>query len=132
MLDGTTMITPLYAAIAALIFVGLSFRTLLLRRKFKIGIGTGRNEALARAIGVHANFAEYTPISLLLIFFLETLHGTVVWVHVLCIALIAGRILHAYGVSQINEDFRFRVVGMILTFGCLISASSRLIGSYLF
>ncbi|MEM1003039.1 MAG: MAPEG family protein [Bacteroidota bacterium] len=124
------MITPLYAAIAALIFIVLSFRTLLLRRKLGIAIGTGDNQKMERAIGVHSNFAEYTPITLLLIFFLESQTGTNIWIHVLCLTLIIGRLLHAYGVSQIEEDFRFRVGGMILTLGCLIFVSVRLIVSY--
>ena len=130
MLNETSMVTPLYAAIAALIFVGLSFRALLLRRKFKIGVGTGRNEALARAIGVHANFAEYTPLALLLIFFLESSTSSTLWIHGLCIALLVGRLLHAYGVSQVDEDFRFRVSGMVFTLGCIISAAIRLIAEY--
>ena len=124
------MITPLYTAIAALIFVALSFRTLLLRRSLGIAIGTGGNQKMARAIAVHSNFAEYTPISMLLIFFLETRTDTVTWIHILCITLIAGRLLHAYGVSQVEENFRFRSIGMILTFGCIISASTRIVVGY--
>jgi len=125
------MITPLYAAIIALIFVGLSFRTLLLRRRLGIAIGTGKNPQLTRAMRVHSNFAEYVPISLILIFFLEQTTNSIAWVHVLCLCLILGRLSHAYGVSQVKEDYRFRVFGMILTLGTLISASSRLIISYL-
>ena len=125
------MITPLYAAIAALIFVVLSFRALSLRRKFSISIGTGNNQTLERAIGVHSNFLEYTPITLLLIYFLENQATSLILVHVLCVSLIVGRLLHAYGVSQIEENFRFRVTGMILTLGCLISGSIGLIFSYI-
>ena len=124
------MITPLYAALLALLFVGLSFRALLLRRKFGIAIGTGENPVLARAIRAHANFAEYVPIALLLIAFLEIQINARLLVHGLCIALIVGRILHAYGVSQVEENYRFRVSGMVLTLGCIISASLRLIISY--
>ena len=125
------MITPLYAAVAALFFVVLSFRTLLLRRKLGIAVGTGNNQMLERAVGVHSNFAEYTPITLILIYFFETQTESVTLIHVLCISLILGRLLHAYGVSQIEENFRFRVTGMILTLGCLIAVSIRLIASYI-
>ncbi|MGK7893210.1 MAG: MAPEG family protein [Xenococcus sp. (in: cyanobacteria)] len=124
------MITPLYAAIIALIFVVLSLRTLLLRRKLGIAIGTGENPILTRAIRVHSNFAEYVPIALILIFFLEQATDKIFWVHILCLCLIVGRLSHAYGVSQVNENYRFRVFGVILTLGTLISASSRLIISY--
>ena len=43
------LITPLYAAIFGLMFVGLSVRTLLLRRKFEMAIGYGNHAVLARA-----------------------------------------------------------------------------------
>ena len=125
------MVTPLYAAVAALIFVVLSFRTILLRRKLSIAIGTGNNQTLERAIGVHSNFSEYTPITLLLIYFFENQASSLILVHILCLTLIVGRLLHSYGVSQIDENFRFRVTGMILTLGCLITVSIRLIFSYI-
>ena len=124
------MITPFYAALIALIFVILSVRTLLLRRRLGIAIGTGEDLKLTRAMRVHSNFAEYVPIALILIYFLEVGTDTDVWIHVLCVALIGGRLLHAYGVSQIKEDYRFRVAGMMLTLGCIIFASTRLIVSY--
>ena len=75
----------------------------------------------------HANFAEYVPIALLLIYFLE-IESEVPWlVHALGSALLAGRALHAYGVSQLNENLRYRVIGMALTFGVIISAAARLL-----
>ena len=124
-------ITPFYAALSGLIFVGLSFRTLLLRRKLQIAIGDGGQSSLMRAARVHSNFAEYVPLALILIYFLEIKTSSYLWVHVLCSALIIGRILHAYGVSQVDEDYRFRVAGMVLTLTAIISASVRLIISYM-
>ena len=124
------MITPFYAAIIALLFVGLSVRTLLLRRRAGIAIGPGEDPKLARAIRVHSNFSEYVPIALLLIFFLESYTNTKIWIHGLCVSLIVGRLSHAYGVSQINENYRFRVFGMALTLGCILSASTKLLISY--
>ena len=124
------MITPFYAAFIALIFVVLSVRTLLLRRRLGIAIGTGSDLKLTRAMRVHSNFAEYVPIALILVYFLEVVTDTALWIHVLCVSLIVGRLLHAYGVSHVEENYRFRVAGMILTLGCIISASTRLIVSY--
>ena len=121
------LITPLYAALFALVFVALSVRTLLLRRRFKVAIGTRQQPLLARAARAHANFAEYVPLALLLIYFLEIQTGSRLWVHSLCVALFIGRLCHAYGVSQLEEDFRFRVFGMAMTFTALISAALRLL-----
>lgn len=124
------MVTPLYAAIITVLFLCLSFRALLLRRKYDIAVGTGGNIELEKALAAHANCAEYAPLALLMIYFLEQMTGPTAAVHTLCAALIVGRAVHAYGVSQVDEDTRLRVAGMVLTLGCLISAATRLISVY--
>jgi len=125
------MITPTYAAVLALIFVFLSVRTLRLRQKKKILIGNQSDQELARAVRAHSNFAEYAPIAIILVYMLETQTQSTLLIHVLCLALIVGRVIHAYGISQPTENIRFRVAGMALTFGCIISASLRLLISSL-
>jgi uncharacterized membrane protein YecN with MAPEG domain len=52
-------------------------------------------------------------------------------IHILGAALLAGRVAHSYGVSQTNENFRFRVTGMLLTLGVIISTSVRLLVDYI-
>jgi uncharacterized protein len=116
-------ITPLYAAILGLLFVFLSVRTLKLRRKLRIAIGDSDNQEMLRATRVHANFAEYVPISLLLIYFFESQGGYKFLIHILCLCLIIGRLSHAYGVSQATENYRFRVFGMAMTFTAIISSA---------
>ena len=49
-------ITPFYAAIAALIYMLLSVRTLLMRKKLQIAVGHGGAENMLRAMRVHGNF----------------------------------------------------------------------------
>lgn len=124
-------VTPIYAAVLGLVFTALSFRTLLLRRKIKIGIGYGDQPVLIRAISVHANSAEYVPLALRLIFFLQARTQTILLVHILCVPLLLGRVIHAYGVSQINENYTFRTIGMVLTLGVIISTSLRLMVSFI-
>lgn len=124
------MVTPFYAAILAVIFIALSFRTLLLRRARGIPIGTADDPVLARAARAHANFSEYVPLTLLLLYFLETRTNAGMGLHVLCVSLIVGRLVHAYGVSQVDEDYRFRVFGMVITLGTMISAATRILASY--
>ncbi len=123
----TNALTPIYAAIIALIYVALSVRALRLRHRFKVGIGDGEQPLLARAVRAHANFAEYVPIALLLIYFIEISGFAAIWVHALGAALLLGRFVHAYGISQVEEDYRFRVVGMALTLTVIIAASLILI-----
>lgn len=124
-------ILPLYAALLALLFVVLSVRTLLLRKNLQIGIGDAGNKQLQRAMRVHANFSEYVPLALLLLFLLETTAAPGWLLHALGSSLLLGRLLHAYGVSQQKEDLRFRVSGMALTFITLLGGAGYLLFSYL-
>ncbi len=109
-------VLPLYAAIFGLFYIFLSYRTINLRRKNRRSLGDGGDAALNRAIRVHGNFAEYVPLALVLLFLLESQAYSRVLVHVFASLLLAGRLIHAYGVSQLKEKLIFRMVGMILTF----------------
>jgi uncharacterized membrane protein YecN with MAPEG domain len=120
-------ITPIYAAGLALVFVGLSIRTIRLRRRARVAIGDGGDRRLARATRAHANFAEYVPLALLLVYFVEAPGAPRPAIHALCMMLLAGRLAHAWGVSQEPEDFRFRVAGMALTFSVLGLAALALL-----
>lgn len=124
-------VTPLYAALLGLIFVALSLQTIRLRRRHRVALGDGNQAPLRRAMRAHANFAEYVPLALLLMFFVERGGGSALRMHILGIALLAGRLLHAWGVSQVRENFRYRTTGMVLTFSVIISASLFLLFSRL-
>ena len=115
-------VTPLYAALLGLMFIALSIRTIRLRRRYRVAIGDGRKALLQRAMRVNANFAEYVPLALLLIYFVELHDGPRLHIHLLGLALISGRLLHAWGVSQEQENFSYRTAGMALTFGVILIA----------
>ncbi len=108
-------ITPYYAAILALLFIILSIRTIKTRREHKVAIGDGGEKSILRASRVHANFSEYVPFTILLIAMLEMQSYSDWMIHGLCVALVAARIAHAYGVSQANENFKFRIFGTATT-----------------
>jgi uncharacterized membrane protein YecN with MAPEG domain len=108
-------IVPLYGALLTILFLILSVRTLLLRKKYQLGVGDGGNMVLKRAARAHANFAEYAPLALILLSFCEVWSAPSSLLHGLGVSLLIGRSLHAFGISQPQEDFRFRVAGMILT-----------------
>lgn len=116
-----------YAALLALLFVALSWRTIQLRRRYRVAVGDGGHPELLRAMRVHANFAEYVPLALLLIALVE-IGGSPAWlVHLLGAVLLLARCAHAWGVSQTQEDFRFRISGMMATFGVLGVAAAELL-----
>lgn len=125
------MIAPLYIAIFSLVFTLLSFRVIRLRQTARVAIGDGGDKALRRAIRVHGNFAEYVPLALILIFAAESLGMSAVWVHGLCIALLIGRLFHAYGVSQVKEPLLFRQLALSINGLVMIIASVWLITRYL-
>ncbi len=139
------IITPIYAALLAIMFVVLSIRVIRLRRKLKIGIGTGaglvdsdpeqgkyKRELILRAIRVHGNFAEYIPFALLLMVLMELTHAPVWCLHIAGTALLLGRISHAYGVSRVNEVFKYRVFGTATTFTTLLCMAGFLLLAPLF
>lgn len=125
-------IVPFYAALLAGLYIFLSLRVIGMRVKGQVGLGDAGNPKLQRAIRVHANFAEYVPLALILLAFLEMQKGWPLLLHALSLSLLIGRALHAYGVSQENEDYRLRVTGMILTVASIAVAALLLIGSFLF
>ncbi len=120
-------IIPLYASLLALLFVALSVRTLRLRKTLRIAIGDSGNSAMLRAMRVHSNFAEYVPLGLILISMVELRAVAQLFVHGLGVALLAGRVSHAWGVSQVWENFGFRIFGMAMTLGTIIVCSGFLL-----
>jgi len=115
--------TPIYAALLAFVLIFLSIRVIRTRRTAKVALGDGGDQRLLRASRAQANFAEYVPMALLLIGFAELQGAPVLAIHGLGVVLLAGRLVHVYGVSQEDEDFRLRVRGMQLTFLAVASAA---------
>jgi uncharacterized membrane protein YecN with MAPEG domain len=114
-------ITSVIASALTIIFVKLSFAVIGLRRKNKVGLGSGGYEDLERAIRAQGNFAEYVPFGIILIACIE-LNGAPWWLVALPgITLIIGRLIHAVGINQPPPDFSKRVLGMKFTFYTLIT-----------
>lgn len=123
-------ILPMYAALLGFLFFYLSIRTIGLRRRLQIGIGSKESDEMLRGMRVHSNFSEYVPITLLLIYFVEIQGGHQLLIHALGGLLLVGRSVHAYGVSQMNEKFVFRVSGMAMTFTAILTASCVLLFNF--
>lgn len=117
-------VTLLYAGLLAIWFLVLSIRVIQGRMgKGRPSLGDGGDPMMLRRIRGHANFAEYVPLTLLLIAFLE-LNGWHPWViHLLGANLLFGRILHGYAFSFTQEHVMGRSVGIGLTFMVLSIAA---------
>jgi uncharacterized protein len=88
-------VTSLYAGIAALLLVVVSILVTAARVKHKVNIGDGGKPEMLTAIRRQGNLVEYAPMTIILMALLE-LGGTAPWLlHVLGIAFIVGRLMHA-------------------------------------
>ncbi|WP_353432338.1 MAPEG family protein [Polynucleobacter sp. MWH-UH23A] len=115
------LVTSIIASVLTIIFIKLSFAVIGLRRKNKVGLGSGGYEDLERAIRAQGNFAEYVPFGIILLACLE-LNGAPWWlVAIPGIALIIGRLIHAKGINVPPPDFSKRILGMKFTFNTLIA-----------
>jgi uncharacterized membrane protein YecN with MAPEG domain len=125
-------IVPFYAALLAGLYIFLSLRVIGMRVRGQVGLGDAGNPKLQRAIRVHANFSEYVPLALILLAFVEMQKASPLLLHLLSLALLLGRAIHACGVSQEQEDYRLRVTGTILTFASIAVPAVILVGSFVF
>ncbi|MCF6442317.1 MAPEG family protein [Pseudoalteromonas luteoviolacea] len=122
------MFSGLFAAICTLLYIKLSFNVIKLRKSHKVGIGDAGHKDLQANIRAHANFIEYTPLAVILIFILEyQLIGNSILIPIACLFL-AGRLLHAKALYDAN--LKMRVIGMGCTFLSLIVMA--LINAYLY
>ena len=112
--------TALYAGLLAPLFVLLSVRVIALRYSGQVALGDGGNALLARRVRVQANFAEYVPLGLILLGLSDSLGAPALLLHALGLALLVGRLSHAWGMSQPREVLPFRATGMALTFSMLL------------
>jgi uncharacterized protein len=119
--------TALYATLLAALFLVLSIRVIQARRRYQIALGAP-HRLVERAVRAHGNCAEYVPFGLVLLGLLEGM-GLPAWgVHALGTTLLAGRVLHAYGISREPEVFRCRVTGTALTLTVFGVAAAALLG----
>ena len=115
------IITATTASLLTFVYVFLAFKVIALRRTEKIALGDGGVQKLQAAIRAHGNFSEYVPLSLVLMALLELDHFASIALMVVALALVLGRVLHAVSVLSNPQRFKFRVLGMQLTFATLVS-----------
>lgn len=125
--------TSVYAVLLAFLFLGLSVRAMAGRRQARVSFGEGSSEDLRRRLRAHANFAEYTPLALILMGLLELQGAGGFVLNVIGLLLLVGRVFHAYGLSRIPEHLLARSIGMGLTmasmlFSCLALLSIAMFG----
>lgn len=111
----TLTITPIFAALLTFIYMALSWRTVRYRRANMISLGDSGDKALLKRMRAHSNFAEYTPLGLMLLLIAELQNAPTIALCVMGSALLLGRLLHAIGFSSTPQIMPLRVFGMVLT-----------------
>lgn len=108
-------ITAIYASILALIILALSINVTMHRVKLKVSLGDGGNPQMLRMIRLHANAIEYIPIALVLMAIYEINGGWHWALHVIGIALVAGRLIQTAGMWTTDVAGNGRRIGQSLT-----------------
>jgi uncharacterized membrane protein YecN with MAPEG domain len=112
-------VTPLYAGLLVLLFVLLSVRVVNIRRR-GIVFGDNGDVSVTRVVRAQANFAEYVPLALLMMGFLEASRFSIYVLHALGLTLVIARLAHASALSFGWQPRAGRVAGAALTFIVLL------------
>lgn len=111
--------TAFYAGLLALIYAGLSSWVVAGRLSSSVLHGDGGDSALLKRIRAHGNFAEYVPLTLLLVALLEIQGAGYALVQTLLIVLVIARLLHPVGMlapENSVQQYVCRGGGTIATF----------------
>jgi uncharacterized membrane protein YecN with MAPEG domain len=112
-MQGGEMMLPVTlatAGAAALINLWLAVRILRIRFRRKILYGDGGDQRLAARMRAQLNFAEYTPLILILIAAIEWNAGSSIWLAGAGALYVAGRIAHPFGMDGFLPARQFGTV----------------------
>lgn len=126
-----TVNLPVISAVTAGILIigqmGLLFAVVFVRRTVHQSLGDGGNAVLIRATRRHGNYAENAAIFVASLALLEMLGAVRPFVFGLAALFIAGRVLHAIGLSMEKTVNPYRVAGVLATVGAGLGVGVRLV-----
>jgi uncharacterized protein len=129
---GLLRVAGVYAALITLMGVALTYLVINQRRTKLIGIGDGGDKTAARLIRVHGNFCENAPFALALLILVALTGGPAFILHAVGALFLAGRGLHAFGLSKSAGSSVGRVGGMLAThLSFFLGAGALLVGGLL-
>lgn len=126
------MISTIFAGALGILYFRISMETIKVRRAEKISLGHGDHTQLNQLICAHGNFAAYTPLLLITLYFIESsglLHPGVI--AILGSLFTVGRFLH-FQAFRGKMNFKLRVRGMKLTLIPLMIQSVMCVGTSLY
>jgi uncharacterized membrane protein YecN with MAPEG domain len=113
------LVTALYAGILALIILALGINVTVYRVKLKVSLGDGGNPQMLRMIRLHGNAIEYLPLALVLMAIYEINGGWHWALHVIGMALVAGRLIQTWAMWATDIPGAGRGTGQSLTWASL-------------
>ncbi|CZG98396.1 TPA: MAPEG family protein [Legionella pneumophila] len=106
------------SSILFFIYLYLSYLVIIQRRKYHVLYLTNDDKAFIARFRAHANFAEYVPLTLILMGMSIILQIPPLLLAILMFALIIARLGHAYGLikKEAKKQFKFRIYSVATTF----------------
>ncbi|WP_323750545.1 MAPEG family protein [Marinobacter sp.] len=121
-------ITAVFAAAIGILLLVLSVMAVRFRLKYQIGMGVNDDPVFQATVRAHANLVEYAPIGLIMLAIAELNGVSSTWVYWTGMALVLGRILHAFGmIKGKGRTHKARLVGMVLTWLSILMAALLLL-----
>jgi uncharacterized membrane protein YecN with MAPEG domain len=121
-------VTLVTAGLCGLLYFYLSWRVVQVRRSAGVALGDGGDAELLQRIRAHANFAEYVPFCLILIFVIEnSLEVSPPWLWTAGLSLVGIRAMHAIGMAKGGGN-AWRVIGTAGTWTVLVGLSLVALG----
>lgn len=127
-MDLNLPISMLFAGLLTLLYFVLSVNIIRLRWRDRVGLGTGDSKDLKVAVRIHGNFAEYVPLSLLLMVLMESHNAASGLLYGLGGVLFVARICHALGLTLSVGPSWARTVGVLGTFAVLLLQAGYVLG----
>lgn len=107
-------VTLSIAAAAAVLNLWHMMRLGQTRHRFKVSVGDGGNEVLTRRMRAHLNFAENTPLVLILLALVELAGKGGHWLAWVGGVYIVARVLHVFGMDMPSPNAP-RGIGVMVT-----------------
>ena len=117
-------VTGVFAAVTGILLLVLSIQVVKFRLKYRKGLGVTEDRDFEAAVRAHANLVEYAPLALIMLAIAElngVASGLIYWTGM---ALVVGRILHAWGmINGRGGPHKARMVGILLTWLAILATA---------
>ena len=121
-------VTAVFPAVVGLLLMVLSGQVVKYRLKYRMGMGVNDDREFEAAVRAHANLVEYAPVGLIMLAIAElngVASGLIYWTGM---ALVVGRILHAWGmINGKGGPHKARMIGILLTWLAILVAALLLL-----